>query len=314
MIQQDGLVLAQKLIVFISSQVHTWWLQVASSKLAVVEIFTSWKSANVTNLGFVLFCCWREPAVKHFPAYCCSPLWQKCDPSQLWINFPSISFSGEELLHPKVFSIVHASGKKPISSSICPPWHPLTCSYNTIYSSSDLSLPWWKPPKYLHSTPSSNFCTPIYLPPTFSHPISAQLSQRIGHCGIFVMLFLVREVQFQMDYLRLFWTRHDLSQPVSCCYMTSGVWRNAGPCHFLRHFLEDEAHLSIVQIAKYVKGVDSSALGLCLKWFMGQCPISVIYNSLAVSLTLTLSSHPKECFDVPTLHGELWAWGRKQRS
>ena len=63
-----------------------------------------------------------------------------------------------------------------------------------------------------------------------------------------------------------------------------------------------------------VSYVCASALGLCLKWFMGQCPISVIYNSLAVSLTLTLSSHPKECFDVPTLHGELWAWGRKQRS
>lgn len=117
------------------------------------------------------------------------------------------------------------------------------------------------------------------------------------------MLFLVREVQIQMDYLRILRTRHDLSQPV-CCYMTSGVWRNAGPCHFLRHFLEDEAHLSIVQIAKYVKGLIPLALGLCLKWFMGQCPISVIYNSLAVSLTLTLSSPPQRMFWCPHL-----AWG-----
>lgn len=82
------------------------------------------------------------------------------------------------------------------------------------------------------------------------------------------MLFSVREVQIQMDYLRLFQIRHDLSsQSLCCCYMTLGVWRNAGPCHFLRHFLEYEADISIVQIAKYANGVDSSALGLCLRWW-----------------------------------------------
>ena len=161
MIQQDGLLLAQKIILFISSQVHTQWLQVTSSKSAVVGIFTPWKSANVTHLGFVLFCCWREPAVKHFPAYCCSPLWQKCDPSQLWINFPSISFSGEEHLHSKVFLY-------------CPCLWKGTCLFQHLstMTSSDmfiqyylfLSLPWWKPPKYLHSTSSSNFLAPICLP------------------------------------------------------------------------------------------------------------------------------------------------------
>ena len=98
------------------------------------------KKCYKSGFGFVLFCCWREPAVKYFPAYCCSPLWQKCDPSQLWINFPSISFSRSNICILRSFCIVHASGKRPVSSSICLPWYPLTYSYNTIYSSSDLSF------------------------------------------------------------------------------------------------------------------------------------------------------------------------------
>lgn len=38
-----------------------------------------------------------------------------------------------------------------------------------------------------------------------------------------------------------------------------------------------------------------------MRWFMGQCPILVIYNSLAISLTLTLSSPPQRMFWCPHL-------------
>lgn len=64
-----------------------------SLKLTGVGIFTPWKSSNIINLDFVVFhFVAGEPAVKHLPAYYCSPHDRNVILGNYGQTFPSSSF------------------------------------------------------------------------------------------------------------------------------------------------------------------------------------------------------------------------------
>lgn len=159
------------------------------------------------------------------------------------------------------------------------------------------------PPTFYYSTPLSqlwgslgSLTLPQLTPP--------QLSWGTGKCDRSSMPLLVLKVHI-LDSFRpdITWNHRPSVVAISS--------RECGGTYCSLIMSERKACFSIAQIAKYVRGLDSWALGLCLRMWLGQGT----YSSLEFSLIpQSFFPNPKKVFIFPLWIGEEMGGGNKEPS